>query len=185
MSDIKDILGCSRAAPRSGTPVEAKPKKEKMQRPAGMSREAFALLGDSHPIISTHFAGNLKKTEMKTKPKPSTKGIPTWQYKPFKNSARSDGLELSRWCKCFKDANGRMKEAEEGKEDYAFAKYNKKVCLGLCQCCVSVSFCVCVSVCVWIPESLCEDEGRAATAVPSCVLVFACVPPPGPNVAVR
>ena len=33
-----------------GTPSRPAPKKEKMKRPEGMSREAFALLGDSHPI---------------------------------------------------------------------------------------------------------------------------------------
>jgi DNA methyltransferase 1-associated protein 1 len=124
MADIKDILGVPRA---TGTPGEKaeKPKKEKMKRPEGMSREAFALLGDSHPIISSQLLGGIKKNDVKAKPKPSTKGIPTWQYKPFKNSARSDGLELTRWVKSFKDLNGRVREPEDS--DYYFAKFNKKV----------------------------------------------------------
>lgn len=125
MADVKDILG----VPRAGTPIDKpekeKPNKEKVKRPQGMSREAFALLGDSHPIISSHFAGGLKKKDMKTKPKPSTKGIPTWQWKPFRNSARTDGLELCRWVKGYKDAAGRMKEQDD--EDYFYSKFNKKV----------------------------------------------------------
>mmetsp|Transcript_8824 Transcript_8824/g.18876 ORF Transcript_8824/g.18876 Transcript_8824/m.18876 type:complete len:443 (+) Transcript_8824:44-1372(+) len=123
MSDIKDILG----VPRQGAPAEKaepKPKKEKMKRPEGMSREAFALLGDSHPIISSQLV-SVKKKDMKAKPKPSTKGIPTWQYKPFKNSARTDGLELFRWVKGYKDLNGRMREPED--TEYYFAKFNKKI----------------------------------------------------------
>ena len=47
--------------PRSGGPKqEAKKEKEKVQRPAGMSREAFALLDASHPIVPS-FAGDLRK----------------------------------------------------------------------------------------------------------------------------
>ena len=102
MSDIKDILGMSRpggAAGGGGDPKAAKPKKEKMKRPSGLSREAFALLGDSHPIMSSQLLEGLgkKKDDKLAKPKPSTKGIPTWQYKGFRNSARADGLELTRW----------------------------------------------------------------------------------------
>lgn len=37
--------------------VKAKP--EKMKRPEGMSREAFALLGGSNPVIPTHLLGEL------------------------------------------------------------------------------------------------------------------------------
>lgn len=122
MSDIKDILG----VPRGGATPAEKPKKEKLKRPEGMSREAFALLGDSHPIISSQLMGQVgKKNDVKAKPKPSTKGIPTWQFRPFKNSARADGLELSRWTKSFKDLNGRVRHDDDG--DYFFAKFNKKV----------------------------------------------------------
>lgn len=34
-----------------------KAKPEKMKRPEGMSREAFALLGGSNPVIPTHLLG--------------------------------------------------------------------------------------------------------------------------------
>lgn len=36
---------------------EMKAKPEKMKRPEGMSREAFALLGGSNPVIPTHLLG--------------------------------------------------------------------------------------------------------------------------------
>jgi hypothetical protein len=39
--------------------------------------------------------------------------------------AREDGLEMVHWVKGYKDANGRIRDAQEG--DYPFAKYNKKV----------------------------------------------------------
>eukprot|EP00955_Chlamydomonas_euryale_P011672 125654-Chlamydomonas_euryale.AAC.1 len=85
-----------------------------------MSREAFALLGDSHPIISSQMLGQVSGKKLdKAKPKPSTKGIPTWQHRPFKSSARSDGLQLSRWTKSFKDLNGRVRHDDDA--DYFFA----------------------------------------------------------------
>jgi hypothetical protein len=123
MADIKDILGVPRSADAAAKPDVVQPKKEKMKRPEGMSREAFALLGDSHPIMSSQLAGGLKKKDIAKKPKPSTKGIPTYQYRPFKNSARTDGLELCHWIKCYKGTTGLIKEPDE---DYPFAKYNKK-----------------------------------------------------------
>jgi DNA methyltransferase 1-associated protein 1 len=78
MADVRDILG----VPRSNTSVEkpdAPPKpKEKVQRPAGMSREAFALLGGSHPIVPSALTEELRKKEdlkgFKQKRKASAKG---------------------------------------------------------------------------------------------------------------
>ena len=129
MSDIKDILGVSRGGAGGDPALKGpKPKKEKMKRPTGLSREAFALLGDSHPIVSSQLLEGLnknKKDDKLAKPKPSTKGIPTWHHKPFKNSARADGLELRRWSKSFKDGLGRVREAEDA--EYYYAKFNKKV----------------------------------------------------------
>ncbi|PNG70163.1 SWR1-complex protein 4, partial [Tetrabaena socialis] len=125
MGDVKDILGMGRGhGPQEPSEKAPKEKKEKMKRPEGMSREAFALLGSSHPIISSQFVVNLKKNDMLKKPKPSTKGIVTYQYRPFKNSARPDGLELCHWLKCFKGANGVIREPDD--TEYPSAKYNKK-----------------------------------------------------------
>lgn len=135
MSDVKDILGVGKGSgaekPEKPAP---KPKKQKMERPKGMSREAFALLGDQHPLISSQLVQPQKDKELKAKPKANVKGIPTWSFKSFKNSARTDGLELRRWTKDYKDGEGKIKQSEE--TDYPFAKYNKKVsascaCMGL------------------------------------------------------
>ncbi len=60
-ADVKDILGVVRGT--DGTPSRSAPKKEKMKRPEGMSREAFALLGDSHPIAPVVELS--KKSELK------------------------------------------------------------------------------------------------------------------------
>ncbi len=126
MQDTKDILGVRATQPEKADGAPAgKPKPVKMKRPEGMSREAFALLGDSHPIMSAQELMPKKKPDIKAKPKPSTKGIVTWGYKPFKSSARKDGLELMRWTKGYKDAAGRLKEPDD--PDYYFAKFNKKV----------------------------------------------------------
>lgn len=130
MADVKDILGVPRSGPSQ--PEDKAPalkeKKEKIKRPEGMSREAFALLGGSHPIISSQLASSMKKNDMLKKPKPSTKGIITYQYRPFKNAARTDELELFHWLKCSKGTNGIIREPDDS--EYPYAKYNKKVCSG-------------------------------------------------------
>ena len=61
MADVRDILGVPRgqAAERQEVPKT----KEKVQRPAGMSREAFALLGGSHPIVPSQLTEELRKKE--------------------------------------------------------------------------------------------------------------------------
>ena len=61
MADVRDILGM----PRGQAPErqEAPKTKEKVQRPAGMSREAFALLGGSHPIVPSQLTEELRKKE--------------------------------------------------------------------------------------------------------------------------
>ncbi|DBA74706.1 hypothetical protein WJX79_003116 [Trebouxia sp. C0005] len=127
MADVKDILG----VPRGVAPAlqqDAPKTKERMQRPAGMSREAFALLDGSHPIPPSHLAGDLNKkaalSGLKQKRKLSSKGLSTYQLRPFSNPARKDSLTLQHWVKCFKDAAGKLREADEV---YPFAKFNKQL----------------------------------------------------------
>lgn len=128
MSDVKDILG----VPRDGTPAQAAPvpKKEKLKRPEGMSREAFALLsGGLNPLAPTALAEQLKKKDFKQLAKSkrtSSKGIVTYQWMPFTNPGRTDGLQLSHWVKCYKDRANVITPANKG--EYPFAKYNVKVC---------------------------------------------------------
>lgn len=126
MADVKDILGVPRGTAVDGAKPEQKAKPERMKRPEGMSREAFALLGGSNPVLPSHLLDGLKKKDKLAKPKASTKGTVIYRLKPFKNQAREDNLELKHWVKGYKDANNRIRDAHEG--DYPFAKYNKKVC---------------------------------------------------------
>ena len=61
MADVRDILGVPRG--QVAERQEAPKTKEKVQRPAGMSREAFALLGGSHPIVPSQLTEELRKKE--------------------------------------------------------------------------------------------------------------------------
>lgn len=83
MADVRDILGVPRGGAFAEKPdAPAKPK-DRMQRPAGMSREAFALLGGSHPIVPSVLTEELRKKEdlkgLKQKRKSSAKGqVSSW-----------------------------------------------------------------------------------------------------------
>lgn len=60
-TDVKDILGVPRGSAVDERKPEVKAKPEKMKRPEGMSREAFALLGGSNPVIPTHLLGEARR----------------------------------------------------------------------------------------------------------------------------
>ncbi|GBF95675.1 hypothetical protein Rsub_08657 [Raphidocelis subcapitata] len=120
MADARDILGA--AAPLAA--AERKAKAPVVKRPEGMSREAFELIRNSNPIVTTQLMEELKKGKKEKPNKPTGKGAVVWRALPFLNQARTDGLQLVHWAKGFKDANGRVRDAHEG--DYPFAKYNKK-----------------------------------------------------------
>ncbi|KAK9905816.1 hypothetical protein WJX75_006806 [Coccomyxa subellipsoidea] len=129
MADVRDILGVPRGGASAEKPDAPTKPKERMQRPAGMSREAFALLGGSHPIVPSVLTEELRKKEdlkgLKQKRKSSAKGQVTWRWQPFHNPARKDDLKLEHWVKCYKDPAGKVRPADEG--EYSFAKYNKKM----------------------------------------------------------
>lgn len=170
MGDVRDILGATKL-PGEKPEAAPKPKKPKIERPKGMSREAFALLGDQHPIISSQLVDKGKK-DLKAKPKPSTKGVVVWNFKGFRNSARNDGLELKRWTKAYKDAAGRVRDADDS-NDYAFAKCNKKVYImhacklssrPCCFCCCCPCLFIHTSYVLW--HSL---SGIAHAALTSCM----------------
>jgi hypothetical protein len=122
MADARDILGVAVAAPAA---AERKAKAPVVKRPEGMSREAFELIRNSNPIVTTQLMEELKKGKKEKPNKPTGRGAVVWRARPFLNQARTDGLQLVHWAKGFKDANGRVRDAHEG--DYPFAKYNKKV----------------------------------------------------------
>ncbi|KAL4858886.1 SWR1-complex protein 4 [Chlorella vulgaris] len=127
MGDVKDILGVPRDG---GLPAAPKSKKDtpKLVKPKGMSREAFALLSGSHPLMPSQLMGDIRKKEgvagLKEKAKRDPRGVVTFQWRKFKNPARTDGLELEHWVKCFRDAQGRVTPADKG--EYSFAKHTKK-----------------------------------------------------------
>jgi|LauGreDrversion4_1035100.scaffolds.fasta_scaffold1061387_1 DNA methyltransferase 1-associated protein 1 len=86
--DVKDILGVSRPGGGGEGGPAKKQKKEvapKMKRPEGMSREAFKLLSGTAPTVTSALLESFQKDEAakknKSKPKASTKGTVTWQYR--------------------------------------------------------------------------------------------------------
>ena len=86
--DVKDILGVGRPSGNAGEGSAPAAKKQKvvapkLKRPEGMSREAFKLLAGTAPTVTSQLIESFKKDEAakKTKPKASTKGTVTWQYK--------------------------------------------------------------------------------------------------------
>ena len=129
MGDVKDILGVPREGTGGGAAPAPAAKKPAAKRPEGMSREAFALLGGSHPVVPAHLLDELGKGAGKKKDdgkkQRASKGRVVFRYKPFFNQARADGLMLKHWAKAHRDALGRERAADDG-ADYPFAKYNRR-----------------------------------------------------------
>lgn len=124
MSDIKDIMGL----PKNGTgPVEAKEKREKepkLQKPKGMSREAFALLSASHPLMPSQLMGEIDAdSDTKKEKAKKFRGKISYEWRPFTNPSRNDDLELHHWVKCYTNTATNTKIIPSEKE-YPFAKYN-------------------------------------------------------------
>jgi hypothetical protein len=104
---------------------------------------------------------------------------------------RDDGLELLHWVKGYKDANGRIRDAQEG--DYPFAKYNKKVRMRLFffgggeggegRACVRGRACVCACVCARVCACACVSVSACMfTCVTAAVT---CAPPLPPSHQLR
>lgn len=117
------------------TPFKS-PSKIQAHYPAGgINREVLALHGDRAPPVSILDSGKTYKAKFQRDFKPSH-----WASVPFKNSARSDGLELRHWRKqkvpktpvTNGEANGENIENEQPQsaptpQDYNFAKYNPDI----------------------------------------------------------
>ncbi|KAI9064844.1 hypothetical protein FKP32DRAFT_1591067 [Trametes sanguinea] len=113
-ADVRSILSIPNP-PASGSSSGAQQAKkpqaaERAKKPEGIPRELYALIGPSAPTLAAQFA----KPRLKQKPNLGGGGRVKWEWRPFKNGARSDGLRLSHWVKASADP-----EAE-----YPFAKYN-------------------------------------------------------------
>jgi DNA methyltransferase 1-associated protein 1 len=125
MGDVADILGLGSKGGGDGTsdPLSLalgdgrkgknKDKDKRASKPAGMSREVYALLGkEGMPPVAPVSKPTIVKGMKARRDDKDTK----WVWAPFGNSARSDGLQLRHWVK-------------EGVEypDYPYARYNVKL----------------------------------------------------------
>ena len=93
MADVKDILGVARgggAAPSEapGGGKGGKSGQPKLKRPKGMSREAFALMEGSNPILPTHML-ELKKKKEPVRARPSGKGTVIFRLKRARTASSS------------------------------------------------------------------------------------------------
>ncbi|KAI0005162.1 hypothetical protein BJV74DRAFT_807369 [Russula compacta] len=110
-ADVRSIL----SLPSSSTQTPAQPKKATAslsRKPSGISRELYSLIGPSAPTLVAQAA----KPRLKQKPNLGGGGSSKWVWRSFKNSARTDGLELGHWVKANTDPDA----------EYPFARYNVK-----------------------------------------------------------
>ncbi|KAL3424623.1 SWR1-complex protein 4 [Phlyctema vagabunda] len=124
--DVRDMLDL----PGSAAPRRAKKQKSAAPRPnlKGLAREVQSLGGDN-PIAIVPEVSVFKKRRLASR-KPAAR----WDMKPFKNSARQDGLILKHWRRkedtATQEPSGESAEsvkAEEELEDSTFAKFNVQV----------------------------------------------------------
>ncbi|PFH51350.1 hypothetical protein AMATHDRAFT_142666 [Amanita thiersii Skay4041] len=109
-ADVRSALSIHETISAS-TPVQPrKTTAPSTKKPDGISRELYSLIGPSAPTL----AAQLAKPRLKQKPNLGGGGRSRWEYRSFKNPARSDELELRHWVKASTDQNA----------DYPFAKYN-------------------------------------------------------------
>ena len=115
-ADVRSIL----SLPSSSTPTPTQPKKGSTplaRKPSGISRELYSLIGPSAPTLVAQVA----KPRLKQKPNLGSGGSSKWYisspllfqkvahekwcrvWRSFKNSARTDGLELGHWVKANTD----------------------------------------------------------------------------------
>ncbi|TBU33025.1 hypothetical protein BD311DRAFT_749067 [Dichomitus squalens] len=110
-ADVRSILSLPNA-PVSGPSTQAKKPQaaERAKKPEGIPRELYALIGPSIPTMAAQFA----KPRLKQKPNIGGGGKVKWEWRPFRNGARTDDLRLSHW----------VKSSVDPEADYPFAKYN-------------------------------------------------------------
>jgi hypothetical protein len=114
-ADVRSIL----SLPSPSTQPQQQPKKAPAplaRKPSGISRELYSLIGPSAPTLVAQVA----KPRLKQKPNLGSGGSTKWYvlssrftlhnpemlcrvWKSFKNSARTDGLELGHWVKANTD----------------------------------------------------------------------------------
>lgn len=114
-ADVRSIL--SLPVPQPSSQLLKKPAVPSARKPEGISRELYSLIGPSAPSL----AAQLAKPRLKQKPNLGSGGKVKWsvsiayifydpqlldrEHRGFKNSARSDSLELKHWVKASTDPN--------------------------------------------------------------------------------
>ncbi|KAF8476508.1 hypothetical protein JB92DRAFT_2769952 [Gautieria morchelliformis] len=105
-ADIRDIL----ALPGPSSTPTAPRKVPKAQKPDGISRELYSLIGHHAPSLAA-----VQRAKPKLKQKPDLgRGKVRWCWRPFSNGAREDGLRLGHW----------EKVKDEQPAEYPFARYS-------------------------------------------------------------
>eukprot|EP01097_Dermamoeba_algensis_P011178 TRINITY_DN854_c0_g1_i1.p1 TRINITY_DN854_c0_g1~~TRINITY_DN854_c0_g1_i1.p1 ORF type:complete len:575 (+),score=156.92 TRINITY_DN854_c0_g1_i1:35-1726(+) len=112
MSDVKDILNLPKVAPKVPSKTSGV-KKEKERKPEGISREVYALTKDQRNSIIE--LPPLMPTLPSFREKKNQKAV-AWEWRGFKNSARSDDAVFYHW----------VKKDDDSEADYPFAKFNKR-----------------------------------------------------------
>ncbi|KAI8817357.1 uncharacterized protein EV422DRAFT_570701 [Fimicolochytrium jonesii] len=114
-SDVRDILQLPApgedAGPSTTSSIRAAVNAEKSKEKKGdaLTRELLSLTGGAPPVV-------IAKKKYKARPNFSKQiTVSPWVWKPFKNPARKDDLELHHWVKASDEA------------DYYFATFNKQV----------------------------------------------------------
>ncbi|KAF9777413.1 hypothetical protein BJ322DRAFT_1102345 [Thelephora terrestris] len=97
-ADIRSVLSVPEPTPGSSQQIKKPVATNK--RPQGISRELYELIGDSVPSV----VPQQSKARLKLKPNLGS-GPPRsrWEWREFRNGARTDGLRLSHWLKAGAD----------------------------------------------------------------------------------
>ncbi|KAJ7016793.1 hypothetical protein C8F04DRAFT_1340561 [Mycena alexandri] len=98
------------SAAATPAPPQKKAALPSARKPDGISRELFSLIGPS----STTLVAQLAKPRLKQKPNLGAGSKIKWEWRAFKNGARTDSLQLRHWVKASTDPDA----------EYPFAKYN-------------------------------------------------------------
>ena len=146
-ADVRSIL----SLPSPSTPAPSQSKKAATplaRKPSGISRELYSLIGPSAPTLVAQVA----KPRLKQKPNLGGGGSSKWfilfafyfmedrfdewrrVWRSFKNSARTDALELGHWVKANTDPDAgpslflsfRYYLGVKITSEYQFARYNAK-----------------------------------------------------------
>ncbi|KAJ7584298.1 hypothetical protein C8J56DRAFT_789741, partial [Mycena floridula] len=101
---VRRLLHFPGPNPLGPSPAPVKKTVAPPKKPDGISRELFALNGPSPD--STVPGHSALKAKIKAKPNlRSGAGKVKWECRPFKNSPRTDSLQLSHWVKASSDPN--------------------------------------------------------------------------------